>query len=125
MGLHPKKGIPYRWARWWKPMKTLTFSKEGKYSESVSALAISYLRCHRSSKELATRYERQTDKIGVWLAARPHARLAQELIDAGVSAFKGKNIKHGAFGALLTAVEEGKIPRGTYLLTKRLTALAA
>lgn len=105
-------------------MKTLTFSTEGKYSESVSALAISYLRWSSAIQGTGDTLRRQTDKIDAWLAARPHVRLAQELIDAGVSAFRGKNIKDGAFGALLTAVQDGKIPRGTYLLVESLDRIS-
>ncbi|OBQ83543.1 hypothetical protein A9K71_23540 [Mesorhizobium sp. WSM3873] len=105
-------------------MKTLTFYTEGKYSESVSALAISYLRWSSAIQGSGDTLRRQTDKIDAWLAAHPHVRLAQELIDPGVSAFKGKNIKDGAFGALLTAVQEGKIPRGTYLLVESLDRIS-
>jgi DNA invertase Pin-like site-specific DNA recombinase len=40
--------------------------------------------------------------------------------DIGVSAFKGKHIKDGALGRFLTAVHDGKIQRGSYLLVESL-----
>ena len=41
-----------------------------------------------------------------------------DLHDIGVSAFSGKNIASGRFGAFLTAVREGKIAQGSYLLVE-------
>src|SRR3981081_1131127 len=41
-----------------------------------------------------------------------------DLHDIGVSAFKGKNIASGAFGRFLTAVREGRIEKGSYLLVE-------
>jgi DNA invertase Pin-like site-specific DNA recombinase len=41
-----------------------------------------------------------------------------DLHDIGVSAYSGKNIASGRFGAFLTAVREGKIAKGSYLLVE-------
>jgi DNA invertase Pin-like site-specific DNA recombinase len=40
------------------------------------------------------------------------------LHDIGVSAYSGKNIASGRFGEFLTAVREGKIDQGSYLLVE-------
>ncbi len=40
------------------------------------------------------------------------------LHDIGVSAFKGKNIASGSFGRFLTAVRDGEIGKGSYLLVE-------
>jgi len=41
-----------------------------------------------------------------------------DLHDIGVSAYSGKNIASGNFGRFLTAVREGKIEKGSYLLVE-------
>ena len=43
--------------------------------------------------------------------------------DLGVSAFRSKNSKTGALRAFLKAVEEGDIPRGSFLLVESLDRL--
>lgn len=40
--------------------------------------------------------------------------------DIGISAFKGANVKEGALGKFLAAVEAGLIPKGSYLLVESL-----
>lgn len=44
--------------------------------------------------------------------------------DLGLSAYHGANIKKGAFGVFLKAVEEGKIPSGSILLIESLDRLS-
>lgn len=46
------------------------------------------------------------------------------LHDIGVSAFKGANIAKGALGRFLGAIEERKVPRGSYLLVESLDRLS-
>lgn len=46
------------------------------------------------------------------------------LRDLGVSAFKGKNAKVGALAAFLKACEDGKVPRGSYLILESLDRMS-
>lgn len=46
-----------------------------------------------------------------------------QLEDIGISAFKGANIKEGAFGKFLDAVKEGSVEKGSYLLVESLDRL--
>ena len=47
-----------------------------------------------------------------------------QLEDIGVSAFKGKNARDGALGGFLEAVENGDVPRGSYLLVEAFDRLS-
>ncbi|VVS98178.1 recombinase family protein [Rhizobium sp. EC-SD404] len=47
-----------------------------------------------------------------------------ELEDIGVSAFRGKNATEGALSRFLAAVEEGRIPKGSYLLVESLDRIS-
>jgi DNA invertase Pin-like site-specific DNA recombinase len=44
--------------------------------------------------------------------------------DLGVSAYKGKNRTEGALAAFMNAVEEGQVPKGSYLLVENLDRLS-
>ncbi|PSC02845.1 site-specific recombinase [Alsobacter soli] len=44
--------------------------------------------------------------------------------DIGISAFKGANLRKGVLGEFLTAVREGKIEKGSYLLVESLDRLS-
>ncbi len=50
--------------------------------------------------------------------------LDDTLRDIGVSAWKGKNRKEGALARFLDMVEQGKVPRGSYLLIESLDRLS-
>ena len=45
------------------------------------------------------------------------------LTDFGVSAYRGKNAKTGALGVFLRAVEDGAVPRGSFLLVENIDRL--
>lgn len=47
-----------------------------------------------------------------------------DLEDIGVSAFRGKNATEGALSRFLAAVEEGRIPKGSYLLVESLDRIS-
>jgi DNA invertase Pin-like site-specific DNA recombinase len=47
-----------------------------------------------------------------------------QLEDIGVSAFRGANVRDGALGQFLEAVEAGKVPRGSHLLVESLDRLS-
>jgi DNA invertase Pin-like site-specific DNA recombinase len=65
----------------------------------------------RRQIELAERY------------AQRHGLLLDEalrLSDAGVSGFRGANVRKGALGQFLRAVDDGDVPQGSYLLVESL-----
>lgn len=47
-----------------------------------------------------------------------------ELHDLGVSAYRGRNLETGGLGRFLTAIREGKIGRGSYLLVESMDRLS-
>jgi len=47
-----------------------------------------------------------------------------QLEDIGISAFKGDNLKGGALGRFVEAVESGSVPKGSYLLVESLDRLS-
>ena len=59
-------------------------------------------------------------------AASHDLELANEsqLEDIGISAFKGANVEEGALGQFLIAVEQGRVPAGSYLLVESLDRLS-
>ncbi len=63
----------------------------------------------RRQREVSSKY---AEKLGLELAED------FDLHDIGVSAYSGKNIASGNFGRFLTAVREGKIEKGSYLLVE-------
>lgn len=46
------------------------------------------------------------------------------MTDAGLSAYKGKNVSDGALGTFLKAVQEGRFPEGTILLVENLDRIS-
>lgn len=82
--------------------------------------AWSYLRFSSKPQERGDSLRRQTDlarryadKHGLFLDVRSYA-------DLGVSAFRGANVREGALGAFLKAVDDGFIPKGSMLLVESL-----
>jgi DNA invertase Pin-like site-specific DNA recombinase/prefoldin subunit 5 len=47
-----------------------------------------------------------------------------QLEDIGISAFKGANVKEGALGRFLEAVEQGAVARGSYLIVESLDRIS-
>lgn len=82
-------------------------------------LAISYLRFSTPEQEKGDSYRRQTQAAEQY-AAKHGLELTDDLRfeDRGVSAFKGRNTTEGKLGAIIDMVEQGAIPRGTYLLVE-------
>lgn len=98
-------------------METFDNSKDFKYSENVEKVAYSYIRWSTAIQSDGDSLRRQKHLAERW-CERNGVTLADDriMIDAGVSAFKGRNTKDGALSAFLAAAEEGKIARGSYLL---------
>ena len=87
----------------------------------TTSKAFSYIRFSTSEQSRGRSLERQLK------AARDYAlshklELDESLTfqDLGVSAFRGRNIEDGALGAFLTAVRDGLVPKGSFLLVESL-----
>ncbi|MEH6690625.1 MAG: recombinase family protein [Pseudorhizobium pelagicum] len=86
--------------------------------------AYSYLRFSTPEQSRGDSFRRQS------AAARDYAELhGLELVDdsfedLGVSAFRGKNSETGALGRFLSAVEDGVVERGSYLLVESLDRIS-
>jgi DNA invertase Pin-like site-specific DNA recombinase len=87
--------------------------------------AYSYVRISTDAQKFGDGIRRQTDMSRRY-AAEHGMRLDEqfELLDRGVSAFKGDNVAVGALGQFLLAVESGRVPPGSYLLVESLDRLS-
>lgn len=87
-------------------------------------LAYSYIRWSSDRQTEGTSLERQTAAAAEY-CKRHGLQLAEaNYLDAGVSAFKGKNAAEGALKAFLDAVDEGKVSKNAYLLIENLDRLS-
>ena len=94
-------------------------------SDGHKPLAYSYVRMSTGIQLKGHSKQRQLEKSTAY--AKEHGlRLVghSQLEDLGVSAFKGANVKDGALGQFLGAVENGKVPAGSYLLVKSLDRIS-
>lgn len=89
----------------------------------MTTLAYSYVRMSTERQQKGDSIRRQLE----WSAAfaERHALVLDDSVrDIGVSAWRGKNRKKGALGEFLKKVEEGEVPRGSYLLVESLDRLS-
>jgi DNA invertase Pin-like site-specific DNA recombinase len=86
--------------------------------------AYSYIRFSTPQQAKGDSYGRQADKAARY-AAEHGLELDRELnlTDLGVSAYRLKNVKTGALGEFLKAVENGTVHRGSYLLIENIDRL--
>lgn len=87
--------------------------------------AYSYIRMSTDLQLKGDSRRRQLDGSTAY-AAKHGLTLATEaqLVDIGISAFKGANVKGGALGKFLEGVEAGQIERGSFLLVESLDRLS-
>lgn len=87
--------------------------------------AYSYIRFSSVKQQKGDSIERQT-RLSENYAAKHGLVLDTELNmrDLGISAFDRSNLKKGALGQFLRLVEDGRIPRGSYLLVESLDRLS-
>ncbi|WLC16674.1 recombinase family protein [Bradyrhizobium diazoefficiens] len=87
--------------------------------------AYSYVRFSTPSQAAGATVQRQTEKAAKY-AADHGLTLDTELnmMDLGMSAFRGKNARTGALGGFLKAVENGYVERGSYLLIENMDRLS-
>jgi DNA invertase Pin-like site-specific DNA recombinase len=98
-----------------------------KPAHNSSEVAYSYVRFSTPEQRKGDSLRRQVESAAAW-CKRHDVRLdtSRTLHDLGKSAFKGnhrKNPDRNALAAFLRLVEEGKIPRGSYLIVESLDRL--
>lgn len=88
--------------------------------------AYSYIRFSSARQQKGDSLKRQTDLRDQYLQQHPELELDTSigLEDLGVSAYDKTNITKGALGGFLRQVEEGRIPRGSFLLVESLDRLS-
>lgn len=82
-----------------------------------------YIRWSSAEQTKGSSLERQRDDCRRHAKARNWNVIA-ELVDDGVSAFKGKHNSTGALGKFVAEVEAGAFPQGVVLLTEKLDRLS-
>jgi hypothetical protein len=87
-------------------------------------IAYSYKRFSSDAQEGNDSIRRQTAAAAKYIEDHPELDLVLDttlsLTDAGVSAYKGKNLKQGALGVFMDAVRDGLIPSGSWMLLESL-----
>lgn len=91
--------------------------------ENGAIRAFSYVRMSTQKQLRGDSLRRQLERSRSF--AEEHGLILDDsLRDIGVSAWKGKNFKSGALGKFLAMVENGEIPKGSYLLIESLDRLS-
>ncbi len=89
------------------------------------ARAYSYLRFSTPEQMKGDSFRRQADLSRTY--ANQHGLDLDESLtfqDPGISAYRGKNVKEGALGDFIRAVETGRVLPGSYLLVESLDRLS-
>ncbi len=88
-------------------------------------LAYSYIRFSTAEQAKGDSLRRQIELRENYLAGK-NLQLDETLTmrDPGVSAFKGVNADEGALGSFLQAIDEGRVPHGSFLLVESLDRLS-
>ncbi|EKY3262095.1 recombinase family protein [Cronobacter sakazakii] len=81
----------------------------------------SYVRWSTDKQSGNTSLDRQTDKAKAF--ASLHGLEYVQILDAGISAFRGKNTTQGALAGFIEAVKAGAIPNDSYLYVENLDRL--
>ncbi|TJV14892.1 recombinase family protein [Mesorhizobium sp.] len=107
-------------------MKTLPFLHSHSYTGNVETpVAYSYIRWSSAVQGEGDSLRRQKHLAEQWCKENG-VRLADDkiMVDAGVSAYRGKNLKEGAISAFVNAAKDGYIAKGSYLLVESLDRLS-
>ncbi|MER9299651.1 recombinase family protein [Mesorhizobium sp. M0621] len=107
-------------------MKTLPFSHSHSYTGNIETpVAYSYIRWSSAIQGEGDSFRRQKHLAEKW-CQRNGVLLADDkiMVDAGVSAFRGKNLKEGAISAFVTSAKDGFVAKGSYLLVESLDRLS-
>lgn len=90
-------------------------------SEKINAY--SYLRISTDAQKVGDGVRRQIE-AGEKYAAEQGYELVETISDLGVSGFKGKNAKEGAFSRFLAAIDDGTVAPGSVLIVESLDRLS-
>ncbi len=87
-------------------------------------LAYSYVRWSSAGQTLGDSLRRQIESAEAY--CKQHQLRLSDLTfkDAGISAFKGKNVERGELGLFLKAIDEGKLKTPCYLIVESLDRLS-
>ena len=88
------------------------------------AQAYSYLRFSTPQQSSGHSIERQDEAAANYAREHNLTLDTHSFRDLGISAFKGKNLRDGALGAFLAAVDKGVIPKGSTLLVENIDRLS-
>lgn len=86
-------------------------------------LAYSYLRMSSAEQIKGDSRRRQLERSRAYADAHG-LQLDETLQDLGVSAYHGKNRESGALARFLRLVQQGKVPKGSYLIVENLDRLS-
>lgn len=101
---------------------TNDFNNAHWFMPSDKTKCYSYIRWSSEKQEKGSSYNRQLAYAEKF--AKEHDLELVEIIDSGISAFKGKNAEQGELGRFMDAVEEGLIPRDSWLIVENLDRLS-
>ncbi|GAB5505976.1 MAG: recombinase family protein [Rhizobiaceae bacterium] len=87
-------------------------------------LAFSYLRFSTPDQQRGDSFRRQTEMAERYALEHGLSLDSRSFADLGVSAFRGANLATGKLGDFMSAVEQGLIPRGSYLLMESLDRMS-
>jgi len=89
------------------------------------ATVISYLRFSTPEQSKGDSTRRQTEMAERWCKEHGHTLLAHNrMVDPGLSAYHGVNVREGALAGFLKAVRDKKIAPGTILLVEELDRIS-
>jgi DNA invertase Pin-like site-specific DNA recombinase len=93
--------------------------------QSQKPKAYSYTRFSTPEQAKGDSHRRQADAAKDW-CDRNKVQLDQDLtfLDAGVSAFRGRNVEIGKLGEFRAAVDAGLVPQGSFLLVESLDRIS-
>lgn len=86
-------------------------------------LVISYLRFSSKDQQSGDSIRRQVEARDRWLAKKGW-EADDSIRDEGVSAYRGGNAATGALGRIIKLIDNGTIPKGSYLIVEHLDRLS-
>ncbi len=89
----------------------------------MKPIAFSYIRFSTPEQALGDSQRRQLEDVEAWAKAKG-VKLDKSYADRGVASFRGKNRKKGALGRFLANIDNGTIPRGSYLVVEDIDRLS-
>ena len=90
---------------------------------SIKTDAYSYLRISSDQQKVGDGIRRQLEASKKYAESQGY-NLVETMQDLGVSAFKGKNVKEGALGVFIAAIDAGSVKQGSVLIVESLDRLS-